>query len=188
MSKTLGQVIVEIRKKRGVKAAELCATVGMSPASMSAVENDALKGGPDPVVLIRIADALDAPDILLHHCESCPVRKHVFLRYFPELNNINADPAVIAARLRKEMVEAADALDRLGERFSDRDFKSQPDYMATFVREMEQVVDVKRGIEILEFELMLSGLHSKEDFQEVYDQQQRKCIERGHHRPVKEVA
>jgi transcriptional regulator with XRE-family HTH domain len=178
----IGKKIIEARKRAGVTAADLSKKVGLSPASISAYENAALKGGPDSEVLIRIADALNAPEILLHHCEYCSVRRHVFLRYFPELNNINTDPAVIAARLRKEMVEAADALDRLGERFSDRDFKSRPDYLETFVREMEQVVDVKRGIEILEFELMLSGLHTREDLQAVYDQQHRKCVRNGHHK------
>ena len=47
---------------------------------------------------------------------------------------------------------------------------------------MEQVIDVKRGIEILEFELMLSGLHSQEDLQAVYERQQRKCEDHGHHK------
>ena len=42
-------------------------------------------------------------------------------------------------------------------------------------------MDVKRGIEILEFELLLSGAHSKQNLEKVYKQQQQKCIENGHH-------
>ena len=50
---------------------------------------------------------------------------------------------------------------------------------------MEQIVDVKRGIEILEFELLLSGIHSQEDLDRVYTRQQEKCVERCHHIPGK---
>lgn len=180
---TLGKKISDIRKAKGVKAAELAAAIGRSAAVMSDIENDRLKGAPSPDILIRIADALNAPEVLIHHCEACPIRQHIFLKYFPDLNNIRRDPAVVANRLRKEMTEAVDALDRLGERFSDRDFKSRPDYQAVFASEMEQVIDVKRGIEILEFELLLLGVHSKEELQAVYEAQQRKCEERGHHKP-----
>lgn len=180
---TLGKKIIDCRKKRGMRQDELAALVGMSAPALWAYENDQLKARPDAEKLIRISDALKAPEILLHHCETCPVRQHVFLKYFPDLNNIRNDPAVIAARLRREMVEGADALDRLTERFSDKDFKSRPDYREAFEREMEQVIDVKRGIEILEFQLMLSGLHTQDDFQAVYERQQRKCEDHGHHVP-----
>jgi transcriptional regulator with XRE-family HTH domain len=180
---TLGSKISEIRKKKGVKAADLAEKIGRSGAVMSDIENDRLKGGPSPEILIRIANALDAPEILLYHCQACPIRQHVVLRYFPELNNIRRDPAVIAARLRKEMVEAAEALDRLGERFSAPDFKNRPDYQEIFEREMEQVIDVKRGIEILEFELVLEGVHTPKDLKSVYERQQAKCEARGHHKP-----
>lgn len=182
---TLGKRIIECRKKLGMRQDELAALVGMSAPALWAYENDQLKSRPDSDKLIRISEALNAPEILLHHCETCPVRQHVFLKYFPDLNNIRNDPAVIAARLRKEMVEGADALDRLTERFSDKDFKSRPDYKEIFEREMEQVIDVKRGIEILEFQLMLSGLHTQGDIKAVYERQQHKCEEHGHHIPVK---
>lgn len=185
MGKTFGQTLVAARKRKGMKAATLASILGISPTAMSVIENDGLKSGPDPQTLIRISTALDSPDILVHHCQECPIRQHILIKYFPELNNIRRDPAVIAARLRKEMSEATEALDRLGERFSDRDFKSRPDYREIFEREMEQVLDVKRGIEILEFELLLSGLHSQEDLQAVYARQQAKCEAHGHHKPEK---
>lgn len=178
---SLGSKIIEARKKRGVKQDELANMICMSAPALWAYENDKLKRTADPQVLIRISEALKAPEILISHCETCPVRQHVFLKYFPDLNNIRNDPAVIAARLRKEMVEGAEALDRLTERFSDQDFKSRPDYREVFEKEMEQVIDVKRGIEILEFQLMLSGLHTQEDIQAVYERQQQKCEEHGHH-------
>lgn len=180
--RNIGQKISAARKKKGWRLADLSEAVGLSVTQLSDIENDQVKRSVDPRHLIRISDALDAPEILIHHCETCPIRQHVFFRYFPELNNIRRDPAVIAARLRKEMVEATEALDRMGERWSDRDFKSRPDYWEAFTREMEQVVDVKRGIEILEFELMLTGLHSQEEIELIYARQQRKCEEHGHHK------
>jgi len=181
---SLGKKIIEARKRKGLRQADLAEAIGMTGASLSGWESDQLKNMPDPRTLIRISEVLEAPEILIHHCETCLVRQHIFIKYFPDLNNIRNDPAVIAARLRKEMIEAADALDRLGERFSDSDFKSRQDYQEVFEREMEQVIDVKRGIEILEFQLLLSGLHSQEDLVRVYDNQERKCIAHGHHKLI----
>lgn len=163
--------------------ADLSAAAGLSVSQLSAVENDQVKSGPDPRTLIRISDALDAPEILIHHCDTCPVRQHVMLKLFPDLNNIRRDPATIVSRLRKEMLEAAEAADRLAERYMDVDFRNRPDYQEAFEKEMEQVVDVKRAIETLEFELILSGLHTREDIDRVYERQQKKCEEHGHHRP-----
>lgn len=180
---TQGAKIREARKIKNMTQAQLAADIGTVQSAVSAIEKDE---APDlqPATLIRISDTLDAPEILLQHCQSCPIRQHVLLRYFPELNNIRRDPAVIAARLRKEMAEGIDALDRLGERFSDRDFKSRPDYRDAFEREFEQVIDVKRGIEILEFELLLTGIHTEEELRAVYARQQSKCETKGHHRKV----
>jgi transcriptional regulator with XRE-family HTH domain len=162
---------------------ELGELVGMSRSNLSIIERNGLKGGPDSRTLMRISEALDAPEVLIHHCETCPIRNQILIKYFPDLNNIRTDPAVIAARLRKEMVEGAEALDRLSERFSDKEFRSMPDYREVFEREMEQVVDVKRGIEILEFQLVLSGLHTSDDIRAVYNRQQAKCEAHGHHKP-----
>lgn len=185
---SLGKKIITARKKRSMTQEELATSIGMTGASLSGWESDRLKNQPDPRTLIRLSSVLNAPELLIHHCETCLVRQHIFIKYFPDLNNIRNDPAVIASRLRKEMVEATEALDRLAERFSDADFKTRPDYQEVFEREMEQVFDVKRGIEILEFQLLLSGLHSQEDLASVYERQQRKCEAHGHHKAMKEVA
>jgi transcriptional regulator with XRE-family HTH domain len=184
----IGSVLRAARKKRGWTLDQLGDVVGLTKGTLSSYENDNTKGGPDTETLCKIADALNDLSILVSHCQSCPVRKHIFLKQFPELNNIRRDPAIIAARLRKEMVEATEALDRLTERFSDADFKTRPDYQEFFEREMEQVVDAERAIEILKFELILSGTHSSADIQRVYERQQQKCIDNGHHKPEGEAA
>lgn len=178
---TLGEKITVARKRKGLTQIDLGAIVGLANASISAYENDGLKGTPDASTLIRISEALNAPDILIHHCDTCPIRQHIMLKLFPNLNRIKRDPLAVATRLRKEMMEGAQALENLIERFGDMDPKSRPDYQELFEREYEQVVDVKRGIEILEFEIMLSGLHTKAELDRVYEHQQQKCIEHGHH-------
>lgn len=182
---SIGEKIIEARKKKGMRQDELAHAVGMTGASMSGYENDQLKNGPDPRTLIRISEVLAAPELLISHCDACPVRKHIMMKVFPDLNNIRRDPAIIVSRLRKEMLEAVEAADRLAERYSDADFRSQPDYLDVFEREMEQMLDVKRAIEILEFEVILSGLHSREDIDRVYGRQQAKCEAHGHHVPAR---
>jgi len=181
----VGDTIRAARKKRGWTLDQLGDVVGLTKGTLSSYE--AGRVAPYVETLCKIADSLNDLSILVHHCQSCPVRKHIFLKQFPDLNNIRHDPAIIAARLRREMTEAVDALDRLAERFSDADFKSRPDYLEVFEREMEQVVDAERAIEILKFELVLSGTHSSADLKKVYDRQQAKCIANGHHKPTEGV-
>ncbi len=179
----IGSLINKARKRAKMKLEDLGHAVGLSMSSMSAYENNKLKGSIDPDVLVKIADTLNDLSILVHHCESCPVRKHIFIKQFPDLNNIRHDPAIISGRLGKELQEAVTAAADLGEQFSNKDFKDRPDYKEIFGKAMEQVIDVKRCIEIFEFELILSGTHSSKDLQRVYDKQQKKCEERGHHKP-----
>lgn len=177
----LGETIKEARKKRGWSLAKLGAAIGLTKGSLSSYENSESKSY-NPKMLVKIADALNDLSILVHHCQRCPLRDYLVIKQFPDLNNINLQPGIVANRLRKEMVEGAAALDILAERFSDKDFKSRPDYQEIFEKEMEQVIDVKRGIEILEFELIMASVHSSKELQVVYDKQQAKCEAHGHHR------
>lgn len=184
----IGEAIKAARKKRGITATELGNLVGLSKSAMSIIEMDGLKAGPPVDTICKIADALNDLSILVGHCQSCPVRKHIFLKQFPDLNNIRHDPAIIANRLRKELLEAAERIEPLIERLGDADPKSRPDYMEIFMTSMEQVVDAERAIEILKFELVLSDAHSSADLQKVYDRQQEKCIANGHHKPEAQAA
>ncbi len=180
---TLGERINSARRKRGLRGEDLGIAVGLTKSAISKIENNELKYAPDPRTLIRIADVLNAPEILLHHCEQCPIRQHIMLRHYPELNNIRKDPASIVAKMRKEMQEAIEAADALGEKYLKVDFKNDPDYQRTFTEAMEQILDVERVIETLKFELVLNQIHTQEEMQQVIDRQQQKCIEHGHHIP-----
>lgn len=184
---TLGEKIAAARKKKSMSQAQLGNLVGLAQNAISNLENDALKTPPDAATLIRISEALDCSDILLHHCDTCPVRQHILLKKYPDLNHIRPDPVAIAARLVSEMQEGAAAMSRLMTRFTDLDFQKQPDYMQAFMKEMEQVIDVERGIEILKFEMLRSGLHTAEDLRAVERKQQAKCEARGYHHNGLEV-
>lgn len=179
---TLGETIKQARRRKKINQAQLGAEVGLVQSAVSALEKDELKS-PDPRTLIRIADALNAPEILLHHCQECPIRQHIMLRHYPELNNIRKDPASIVAKMRKEMQEAIEAADDLTEKYLKVDFKEDPDYRETFAKAMEQILDVERVIETLKFELVLNQIHTQDEIQDVIEQQQQKCIKNGHHKP-----
>jgi transcriptional regulator with XRE-family HTH domain len=180
---TLGEKISEARKRKGITQQGLGVLVGLSQNAISQIENEERKGGIEAQTLIRLADALEGPEILIHHCETCPVRQNVMMKMFPDLNHIKRDPAVIVARMRKEMQEAIDAADILLEQFSNADFKRRPEYAEIFKRSYEQIIDVERIIETLKFQLVLDQVHTPEEIREVYDRQQRKCEQHGHHIP-----
>lgn len=184
----IGDTIRTARKKRGWTLDQLGDAVDLTKGTLSSYENDQTPSGPTTDTLCKIADALNDLTILVHHCQECPVRKHVFIKLFPDLNNINPEPAIIANKLRKEMLEGAAAMELLVERLGDADFKSRPDYMEIFEAGMEQVIDVKRAIEILEYQLILSGAHSSGDLKKIYNNQQAKCIANGHHKPEEQAA
>lgn len=183
----LGDIIKKARNKRGWSLDQLGGAIGLTKGTLSGYENGQPKTY-DPDTLCKIADALNDVSILTHHCQNCPVRRMTFVKLFPDLNNIRRDPAIIANRLRKELLEAAEHIEPLIERLGDADFKSRPDYMEIFMTGMEQVVDAERAIEILKFELVLSGAHSSADLKKVYDRQQAKCVANGHHKPEEQAA
>lgn len=184
MSDSIGKKIKAARIRKRMRGEDLGDAVGLTKGTISKIENDELKSQPDPRTLIRISDALNAPEILLHHCETCQIRRHIMLRVFPELNNIRKDPLAIVNKLRKEMQEAIAAADELGDQYTRPDFKSSPEYRGVFAKAMEQIVDVERVIETLKFQLVLDNIHTQEEIQQVYEQQQRKCEDHGHHKPT----
>lgn len=155
---TLGEKIVIARKKKGMKAYELASMIGRSTAVMSDIENDKLKGNMSSELLISIADALNAPGILLQHCLDCPVRQHLLNQHCPESSAILNDSPSIIFQMRKEMQAAINVVTDLREQYLKDDFKSQPQCQKSFPELMEQVLDVERGIEALKFELVLNQI------------------------------
>lgn len=181
MNKTLGQIITAARKAKDMTQVDLGEKIGLTGASLSAIENDNLKSGPDARTLIRIAETLSAPEILMHHCECCPIRQHIMMKQFPDLNNIRTEPSIIANRLRQEMIEGAAAADELSQLYAHKDFQALPEFQARHKKLHEQIVDAERAMEILKFELVRMGALTREEHTQIVENQQAKCIAHGHH-------
>ena len=179
----IGSKIVESRKQNHVKAADLAEMIGVSSSTMSLLENGQLKGGPDPYTVIRIAEALKDNSILLYYIETNPVYQHLLPKIFPDLNNIRRDQSSVFHRFAGEAKEAELAARVLSDVFSNDGPFNSPDFDETFKAKMGQIVDINLAVEFLEFKLIASGVISKQWLQDVYDRQQRKRDERGHHTP-----
>lgn len=178
-----GQKISEARKRKGLTQEALGDLLNLSKSAISKIENDELRGALDPLMLIKASEALDAPEILMHHCESCPVRQHIMMKQFPDLNNIRTEPSIIANRLRQEMIEAAQAADELSQLYAHKDFQKLPGFQEKHKALHEQIVDAERAMEILKFELIRLGALTREDHSEILTRQQLKCEQHGHHIP-----
>jgi len=183
---TLGRKILLARKAAGFRQEDVGNAVGLTKAGVSQIENNQLKGGPSPALLIKIAEFLCDDSILTHYIENNPVYQHILPKIFPDLNNIRRDPAVIFTRIAREAAECSQAADIMAEIFSNADPRRVPAFDETFKAKMEQIVDIKRAVEILEFELMASAIVDKTWLDDVYQRQQSKCIEHGHHVPEKD--
>ena len=180
---TIGQKIREARKKKNFTADILAQALGVSAGAVWKIENDRLKGGPDPETVVKIANALDDNSILLHYLEENPVYQTIIPRIFPDLNNIRRDPAIIFSRLADEAEEARDASRILAQIFSNADPRQSPNFDEVFKAKMEQIVDIQRCAEILFLQLIAAGVMTEEDRREIHQRQQNKCIDRGHHKP-----
>lgn len=183
---TTGEAIKKSRNRRKMNQTQLADAVGVPQGTISAIESDKLKGGPSPELLINIAEFLNDDSLLTHYIENNPVYRHVLPKIFPDLNNIRRDPAVIFTRIAREAAEASQSADILAEIFSNADPRRVPAFDETFKARMEQIIDIKRAVEILEFELMASAIVDKSWLDDVYERQQQKCIDRGHHVPEKD--
>lgn len=181
MSQTLGEMVSTARKRKKLTQEELGELVDLSKSAISKIENNDFEVAPNPRTIIRVADALECDQILYKYLEDNPVYNAVLPKVFPDLNNIRRDPAIIFTRLTKELEEAKSASIVLSEVFSNADPGRFPDYDEVFKSNMEQIIDAKRCIEILELRLVAVQLLTKAGLKEIYDSQQSKCEANGHH-------
>jgi len=180
---TLGETIVEARKARGMKQEALARAIGLTAPAVSGIENDTLKNGPAPQLIIRIADILGCDAILYKYIEDNPVYKAIIPKVFPDLNNIRTEPAVIFNKTAREMEEGREAALELAEIFTNVNPRRIQGFDERFKARFQQVVDVKRCVEILETQLIASHIISQSDLRQIYAEQQAKCEANGHHIP-----
>ena len=183
MSKTLGQFIREAREKRGMRGEDLAIAIGVSKNHISAIERDLLVHGPAADMMVQISDALNDRSLLIAYLEHNPVYQSVIPQIFPALNNIRRDPAIIFTRFAAEARESAEAASILAEIFSNAEPHRTPNFCEVLKAKLEQVVDVQRCAEILFVQLIAAGVIDEADRCDIHDRQQRKCIEKGHHKP-----
>jgi transcriptional regulator with XRE-family HTH domain len=160
---TIGEKILKARKSKGLTGEELGNRVGLSKGAVWKVENDSLKGGPQPELVVKVANALGDNTILLHYLEENPVYRAIIPRIFPDLNNIRRDPAIIFSRFADEAGEAIEAARILSQIFSNANPENTPNFEAVFKANMEQIVDVQRCAEILFVGLIHAGVMTDVD-------------------------
>lgn len=182
---TIGSAILQARKRKGWRLAGVAAEVGISEGALSNYETD--KRIPDPDLLEKIAQALDSNDIRMAYLRSNPVYQSVIPRAFSDLNNIKREPAIIFTKVARECSEAKAAAEALAEMFINMDPSQAPGFVKKLRDGLEQLLDAKRSIEILETTLVEVGVLTMDGLREVYEQQQNKCVEHKHHDPAKEA-
>lgn len=176
-------MIAKARKGNGWNLDELSERIGMSRSNLCILENDGHKKFPDPQTVIRIAEALDCEAILYKYIEDNPVYKAIIPKVFPDLNNIRTEPAVIFNKTAREMEEGREAALELAEIFTNVDPRRIPGFDEKFRVLFQQVVDVKRCVEILETQLIASHIINQSGLRQIYAEQQAKCEANGHHIP-----
>jgi len=179
---TIGKKIREVRKHKGIRGEDLGYAVGITKSTLSKIENDALKGGPDPDMIIKISDALEDKSILTYALMHNPICQRIIPRAFRPLNNTKKDPSAILAKLIEELEEAIESAKILSRPFSHADPESTPKFKEVLFANLEQILDVSRNIEEMFEKLKACGVLSEEEHLEVFIHQQAKCEANGHHK------
>jgi transcriptional regulator with XRE-family HTH domain len=179
---TIGQKISEVRKAKKITGESLGIMIGVASSTISKIENDVFKGGPDPSTVIKIADALEDRSILTYALMHNPICQRIIPRAFTPLNNINDNPSAILTKLHEELDEAIQAVDILARIFSVKDPENTPVYKETLYAKLEQVIDVSRCVEEMFDRFKAIGVLTEEQHLELHLHQQAKVEAHGHHK------
>ena len=172
----LGERIKTTRKNQGVTLGILSSAIGVGTSTLSKYENGRAKYIPYLNDLCKIAEHLNDITILTGLCCSCPVRKNIISKQFPDLKSPQHDLSFIAHRLREEMVETISTINHLSEQFPETNLKALQNHKEEVLANMELVIETKRRIDILLFELILSGIFTPTDLQKAQPgSQQEEC-------------
>lgn len=174
------------REESQMRQEALAALVGLSRQALSRIEL-----GEQPVErsqVVRLAAALNAPDLLLAYCEECPVCTELLPVRFPSLDNVPTHPAIVAHKLAEECREGAEAAEKLFGTFNLNDWASRPEEIEGVIRLLEQLRDIEVGIRILYDALFLRGVLPLEVLREVSRRQAKKCEAKGYCKPTERSA
>lgn len=180
---TIGEKIKLSRKKAGFTREDLAVAVDLSPAAISKVENNMLKGGPKSLLVKQIAGVLGDTSILFHYLQEDPVYQELVPQVFPILNNAKTDISAILTKMDEEFGEAGEATRILSKIFSHAEPETAtPNFREVLLANLEQVIDPLRAAEFLFVHMIAQGVLSEHDRKEIHVRQQQKCIEKGHHK------
>jgi transcriptional regulator with XRE-family HTH domain len=156
---TLGQAVKSARKNKGWTQERLGTEAGLGQATISALENDELGARADMYTrtLIKVSEALDASHILVHHCETCPIRTHLFQTHFDISQDKRQDLITISRQLREQWEASFSILDELARILSTADLK-HPNERENVKLLFEKMTELEQGIRILKFQVMLINL------------------------------
>ena len=159
LNMTLGQAVKNARKSKGWTQERLGTEAGLGQATISALENDELGARADMYTrtLIKVSEALDANFILVHHCETCPVRKHLFQAHFGISQDKRRDLVTVASQLREQWETSFSIIEKMERVFSTADFE-QPKEREEAKQLFEKMTEFEQGIRILKFKMMLNDL------------------------------
>ena len=143
----IGKVIARVRKSKGVSQSTLGVMVGVKQNMISKIESAGLALGVQIGDVAKISEALGEPGILVAYCQGCPARPYSFPDSPP------ADPAAALDKLHDAFMDAGAVASDLSAKLAKPGFQAS----AEFAAGLDQVRNIKRGIEALEQELLFSG-------------------------------
>lgn len=155
----LGLQISKARKKSRLTLEQLGREVGIKKSALSVLENGKKKGQPDPELIVKIAATLREPSILTTYLKNNPAYQAALPNISSELNRRSYDPAKVFTEIAKKMKDGATAAEELAQLFSNsQTIKSLQDVEGLLSNNLEQLLNVKRSVDTLEFELIADHL------------------------------
>ena len=106
MSRSIGSLIRDARKRAGMTQGELGSAVGVSAASICETEGDNRKVF-SPDLMVAVSDAVHDIRLLQEYCDMCPIRKRIIVRKFRALNNIQGGTHIATLKVNQKLAEAA---------------------------------------------------------------------------------
>ena len=80
----LGDQFKKIRTAAGLKLNDIVDLTGISRTTLSAIEKGVRNANPEQVV--KIAEAIDEPALMVARCRDCDIRNVGFAKFFPEFD------------------------------------------------------------------------------------------------------
>lgn len=170
------------RKSRGMSQTELAEHVGGAKDVIYRIETGAVHASPEQVAIA--ARVLHAPELLVQHCEECPVASALLPVRYPVLDQVATHPAVVAHKISEECTEAAAAGEELFAIFNRVGWQEGGAACERVAELLVQVRDVEVAIQILYRALFLGQLLPLSVLKDVQRRHLEKCIERGYCTPT----